>query len=222
MSEPRELTPVQEERLARYRAGAMGDDERATFEREAVRDEALLEALYVEESLDALAADARGEREAPGPPALPMPVRDARPAIAERARRRWTRLAGALLPAAAAIVLAVGVFRWAGRERRGTTGDDVVRGGGVAAQPLEPTGDLAGTPARFVWSRDPGAQSYRVELFDAQGAVIATVVTADTTLAVEALTPSPPAAGEWKVTPLDADGIERPAAPAAAFRPRGR
>lgn len=45
--------PQQEERLARYRAGAMPASERAAFEREALADDALAEALYSEESLEA-------------------------------------------------------------------------------------------------------------------------------------------------------------------------
>ena len=201
------LSPEQEERLARYRAGAMAPEERAAFEREAAASEALLEALYVEESLDTLAADARG--------VAPL---DARPAIAVRKRGLSWGLTRVLLPAAAAIVVAVGVLRWVGHGRG--PAEDIVRGSAAAAAPLEPTGEVSSAPRRFVWSRDPAAESYRVDLFDAAGAVIGTAVTADTSLEVAALAATPPAAGEWQVTPLDADGLERPAAPRAAFRTR--
>lgn len=211
MTTPDALTPEQEERLARYRAGAMAADERAAFEREAAASGALLEALYVEESLDALAADALAT----------APVLDARPAIAARRRRGWSwGLTRILLPAAAAIAVAVGVFRWAGMERRTPGGEDVVRGAGAFAQPLEPTGDLASPPRRFVWTRDPAAETYRVELFGGDGAVIGVAVTADTTLGIAALAPVAPAAGEWRVVPLDADGLERPVGPRAAFKTR--
>jgi hypothetical protein len=211
MTAPDELTPQQEERLARYRAGVMPAAERAEFEREVLASDALCEALYGEESLDALAAEARAAEK----------VLDARPALTARPRRGWSwGFTRVLLPAAAAVAVLVGVFRWTGRERGAPPGEDIVRGAGAQALPLEPTGEVASPPQRFVWSRDPGAQSYRVELFAPDGSVLGSAVTADTTLGYSALAQAPVAAGEWQVVPLDADGLERPGAPRAAFHAR--
>lgn len=205
------LTPEQEERLARYRAGAMTADERAAFERQVVASEALSEALYAEVSLDALAVEAREPARVPG----------ARPALVLRPRRDWswgvTRI---LLPAAAVLIVIAGVFRLTGRERGAPAVPDIVRGAESLAEPLEPVGELAAPPQRFTWTRDPGAESYRVDLYAPDGSVIGTYVTRDTTLGYSALSPAAVAAGEWQVVPLDTDGLERPATPRTAFRTR--
>lgn len=207
------LTPEQEELLARYRAGAMPADERAAFERQVVASEALSEALYAEVSLDALDAEARETAR----------VLDARPALAARSRRGWSwGVTRVLLPAAAALIVVAGIFRLAGPPRGAHPAPDTVRGAEALAAPLEPVGELAAPPQRFVWSRDAGAESYRVDLYALDGSVIGTSVTRDTTMDFAALSPAEVAAGEWQVVPLDADGLERPATPRAAFHTRGR
>jgi hypothetical protein len=201
------LTLQQEERLARYRAGAMSAAQRAEFEREILASEALSEALYGETSLDAVAAEVREEAGA------------TRPVGVIRPRRSWTwALTRVALPAAAALAVLAGVYRWAGHGARPT--DDLVRGAGAAALPLSPRGAIASVPQRFVWTRDPGAQSYRVDLYTPDGILHVTATTSDTTHGVAALAPAPFTAGEWQVVPIDADGMERPAAPRAAFHTR--
>jgi hypothetical protein len=205
MSAPDDLTPRDEERLARYRAGTMAPQERRAFEQDTLASDALSEALYGEEVMDALG------RAAPR-------VLDARPALA--ARRRWWALARVALPAAASVAILAGILHWAQRGR--APEDDVVRGAAAAARPLAPVGDVADAPPAFTWSRDPAADSYRVDLFAPDGARIATAVTRDTSLAASALSPAAIVAGEWRVVPLDAGGLERPAAPRAAFRLRAR
>jgi hypothetical protein len=198
------LTPEQEEQLARYRAGAMSAAERTEFEREAVASDALSEALYREASFDALTDERLATR----------------PVLVMKPRRTWTwALTRFALPAAAAIALVVGVFRLADRDR-GANQRDLVRGTVTQATLIEPLGEIAGSPQRFVWTRDPGAQSYRVDLYSPDGAMIGTAVTQDTTLGLAALTAAPLSAAEWQVVPLDADGLERPAQPRAAFHLR--
>ena len=68
--------------------------------------------------------------------------------------------------------------------------------------------------------RSGGAESWRVELCALDGDPVGTAVTTDTTIAVESLSPAPLPAGEWRVVPIDADGLERAARPQTAFRVR--
>lgn len=201
------LTPEQEERLARYRAGALAPAEREAFERELLASDALAEALYGEESLQAVVADA-----APGR-VLEAPV--ARRAAAPR---RWLdALPRYVLPAAAVLAVVAGTYALLGPRRAGPPGDEMVRGAEGTSRPLAPIGRLEGRPERFVWTRDPAAASYRVELFAADGTPLGTLVTADTTLAIGSLADSSLAAAEWRVVPLDEDGLERAALPRVAF-----
>jgi hypothetical protein len=118
------------------------------------------------------------------------------------------------------IVMAIAL--WSGRNRltplvRGPSGGARWRGGGGALAPLEPVGPISHPPRRFRWTRDSGASSYRVELFDRDARRIGVAVTADTTLAVEALTRAPITAGQWRVVPLAADGLELPRHVRAVF-----
>lgn len=201
MSERHALRPGDEERLARYRAGAMTAEERRAFEEAALGDDALAEALYLEEAWDAAMAP-------------PPRVADARPALAARGLGWW--LPRVALPAAACVAALAGILHF--EQARRAPQEDPLRGGGAGARPLAPVEDVAAWPAAFTWSRDPGAASYRVDLFAPDGTRLATVVTAETTLAASALSAAPLDAGAWRVVPLDPDGLERPAAPRAAFR----
>jgi len=188
MSDERSTLPdAQAERLERYRAGRMGTAEREAFEREALADDALADALYAHEALGALARPRRR-------PAAP-----------------WRELA---LAATFLAVFAAGAWWEAGRESPAPVS---VRRGGEAVRLLEPAGEVASPPACFTWTRDALAASYRFELGDEQGRVVATRVVRDTSLAVADLGIEPPAAGYWSVVPLAADGAERPAAAAMRF-----
>jgi hypothetical protein len=200
MSAQDELTPADEERLARYRASAMSAGERQAFERDTLASDALSEALYREEALDALGRDA--------PRRL-----DARPALA--ARRRTWGLVRAALPAAASLAALAAVLVWT--QNRRLQDEDLVRGAVAVAQPVAPVGELVEPPREFSWSRDPGAESYRVDLFAPDGSRLATVVTSATSVPAAALSAAPVPAGAWRVVPLGADGLERPAAPRVEF-----
>ena len=213
MNEADGLSPELEERLARYRAGGMDEPERAAFESEVLANDALAEALYREVSLDALLpheAQARAAAPGPGPTGV----------VQAHARRRGVLplpLARLLLPVAAVLVAISSVVLWSGRHRPDAPLDEALRGGSGALVLLEPAGSLDQPPRVFRWSRDPGAASYRVELYDAHARRLGTVVTADTVVALGALSRAPVAAGEWRVVALGADGLERAARARAAF-----
>lgn len=193
---PLPLDDLTAEKLARYRAGLLAPAERAAFEREALDRPELAEALYADLALGAVLA-ARGA------------ARPVRPA------RRW------LAPALAAVLLAVagGALWWPAR-RDGPA--PVRRGVPPALRLIAPADGAASAPARFTWSRDPGASEYRLEVFDAEGRRRFTQVVRDTTCDAAALGAAPPAAGWWTVTPLDAAGAERPAPAAFRFGPPRR
>jgi hypothetical protein len=210
MNEVLGLTPEQEEALARYRAGAMSAAERAAFEREALASDALSEALYAEVSLDLV-------RPAPRPltasaPAASRPMATVTPLPLRRSRSaaRW------LVPLAAGVI-AVSALVLLRPRPSVTPGADVLRG--VASlSALEPVGNVTATPERFRWTSVPGATSYRVELFDLSGNSMGTAVSRDTTIGFGAVARAPLAAGEWRVTAIGPDGIDRDSRTRAAFR----
>jgi hypothetical protein len=203
VSELRPLSPEQEERLARYRAGAMAPEARAAFEHEALADEALAEALYAEVELDAVRLATA--------PASPR-------TIVLEPRRSWFVLRA--LPVAAALAAVAFAGWWLTRTPAGPAGPDVLRGGSSAPQLIEPVGDVTALPAELRWNAVAGADHYRVELFDATGRRLGTAVTPETTLAIERLVTGPFGAGEWRVVPIAASGREGEPLPRAAFRTR--
>ena len=198
MNEVPGLTPEQEERLALYRAGAMSAAERVAFEREALASDALSEALYAEVSLDLVRSDPR-----PMAKVTPLPVR--RPSAT-----RW------LVPLAA-VLIAVSVLLLLRPRPSVTPGVDVLRGA-ASLSALEPVGNVSAPPERFRWTSVPGAASYRIELFDLSGNSMGTGISRDTTIAFGALAHAPLAAGEWRVTAIGPDGIDRDSRTRAAFR----
>lgn len=210
MTRPADLSPADEERLARYRAGAMPPAEREAFERDALADEALSEAIYREASFDALggAAAPRGATITPLPPAR----------MHGPGRRRALQ-AGARLAIAAGAAVVIGVTLWHARTRdSGPTPDvDAVRGVGSAVHVVEPAGPGDERPTRFTWTRDPQAESYRIEWLDAAGVPVTSRMTSDTTLVVESLGVALPESGSWRVVPIGADGLERTPSEAAPF-----
>lgn len=198
----------QVERLARYRAGSMSKSEREAFEKDVLASETLSEALYAELSLEVAAN--------PEAPEQPESRRGAsiRPLRPRAVALRWLPIAAGL-----AAVVALGWWRW--HPRPLPQGADYVRGeAGLTA--LEPSGTLDAPPARFRWTRDPGAASYRVELFDASGNDVATAVTRDTVLAFTAVTGETLSAGQWRVVAIGADGLDRRAVSRAAYEVRPR
>ena len=82
---------------------------------------------------------------------------------------------------------------------------------------LEPLGPVATTPRQFRWTRVAGATRYRLELIDAKGQTVASVITADTLVAVTSLTHAAPNSGLWRVHPLGQDGRELGAGASAVF-----
>jgi len=188
----RGLSDHQEDALARYRSGTMPAAERAVFEREVLANDVLAEALYSEQGLDA--------------------VSDRSVARARSAFPRGLAIAASLVAVAGAVVL---LPRLAGhRPERG----EILRGGdATAAAPLEPLGDIAGPPTSFRWRRDPGAESYRLEIFGADGRKAVTTVTGDTVIAAATVGVDTLTSGSWRVVPIAADGHERPSSPAVHF-----
>jgi hypothetical protein len=136
---------------------------------------------------------------------------------------RGARGIGRWLPLAASLLIVMAIALWSGRNRltppgRGSSrGGDGLRVGNGALALLEPVGSLSHPPRRFRWTRDSGAASYRIELFDRDARRIGVAVTGDTTLAIEALTREPITAGQWLVVPLAADGLELPRHVRAVF-----
>lgn len=192
MSELRRgLSDHLEDALARYRSGRMPAAERAVFEREVLANDVLAEALYSELALDAVSG---------------------RSARARSAVPRALAIAASLVAVAGAVVL---LPRLAGHPPdRG----EVLRGGeATAAAPLEPLGDIARPPTSFRWRRDPGAESYRLEIFGANGLKAATTVTGDTVIAAATIGVDTLTSGSWRVVPIAADGHERPSSPAVHF-----
>lgn len=202
MKRPDELTAEQEERLARWRAGEMDAAERAAFERDVLGSDALAEAAYREAAFDALAEPAAASAPAP------------RAAAPKRAGLAWPKLAWRVALPVAATLLAVWMLPHLVGPRRASgpaPGDDLVRGEAAAVRLVVPAGAVDAAPTRFTWTRDPGAESYRVEIFDAEGTRVATAVTRDTTLDAATLPAPAPGAGDWRVVPIAPDGAERAA-----------
>jgi len=176
-----------DERVERYLAGEMGTDERVAFEDELLANEALVDRVYEDASLQAaLEAAGRGRRERAAAAGGTVPW--------WRRRRFWW-----LLPVGAATITTVIMLAQPPRrpERpvfRGEEGEFVA---------VEPMGEVAGPPSRFVWTAAPDAAYYRFELFDDASSPIFTEETADTVVTIEAGTAQVPARGYWVVTPLN-------------------
>ena len=79
--------------------------------------------------------------------------------------------------------------------------------GADAPRAVQPSGDLEGPPHMFIWTGDPAAVRYRLEIFSAEGSRLHETTTTDTFLATEggiAL----PRVGTWRATTLDSQGAE--------------
>lgn len=187
MSNPGGGTGNLEQRLERYLAGGMGADERVAFEDELLANEALVDRVYEDASLQAaLEAAGRARRERTVAPGRAVPW--------WRRRPFWW-----LLPVGAVTITAVIMLAQPPRRPE----PPVYRGEEREFVAIEPMGELAGPPSRFVWTAAPGAAFYRFELFDDASSPVFTEETADTIVTVEAGTAQVPARGYWVVTPLN-------------------
>jgi len=124
-----------------------------------------------------------------------------------RGRRRWYQSAwiqfgvpmAAVLTAVVSILMLrpgwfglSGVPGLSGMSSRGASGFTL----------LEPDSTVSRLPERFVWTRDPRAEQYRFELFDASAHPVTMVLTTDTLVVMEAGVDVVPEKGEWSVTPM--------------------
>jgi hypothetical protein len=186
-----------EEKMALYLAGELPPEQREAFEalllEAGPEAELLSEELYSQLQLrDALApavasASSRLRRTAP-----PRPWRKA--------------AAMALVAGLAMVAVLLPQFR-NGEER-------TFRGESHGTQLLSAKRHDNGL--HLLWTRDPGAARYRVELLDRGGLAVETRLTTDTLLV---LTPPPSAiATRWRVIPLDSVGAALPAPPAEDLR----
>ena len=201
-------TRDQEVRIARYRARMMTPAERETFERDVREDETLRAALAA--------------AEAAGPPAGRRGrVLDVTRAIeiAREFREEPGSFFHAMTPIAIAIVIGLAVWWWTPSHDAQTLHD--VKPPSLSMH-LEPRGELATLPTRFVWTRDPSAARYRVEIYDADGKPLGVHVTTDTSLAFAAVTRKPHDAAAWRAVPIDAAGRDRSAADFARYHVNGR
>jgi hypothetical protein len=67
---------------------------------------------------------------------------------------------------------------------------------------VEPDSTVSELPTRFVWTRDPDAEQYRFELFDASSRPMTMVLTTDTMLVMDPDQDVVPTQGHWSVTPM--------------------
>jgi len=67
---------------------------------------------------------------------------------------------------------------------------------------VEPDSTVSKLPERFAWTRDPKAEQYRFELFDAAARPVTMVLTTDTVLVMDSDVDVVPPVGHWTVTPM--------------------
>jgi hypothetical protein len=201
-------------RIADYVEGRLTLPEREELERRVLADDAMSAALYAELNL-------RGVfREAAQRP-LPHAGSAIRPQARETAptpRRRIALLQlRVVLPLAASLVLLLFLLpRLVSQPQRKPP---VLRGSGATVVGLAQSGDLAEPPARFTWTRDPLAESYRFRLFDGRARLLHDAVTSDTTyvLPAQAVAWEGVTEGYWIVVP-QAGGAQGPASRPVRFR----
>lgn len=141
----------------------------------------------------------------------------AKPAVARisfwRSMFRVPYMAGA---AALAVVLALGVSFYHSSNHdgistigNGSYGTNPLRTGGIHF--LSPVGQLNQIPSEFRWEAFTGASSYKIELKDAIGTVLASTQTKKNVLIITPEIKAKMIEGKplsWKVTALDASGKE--------------
>lgn len=160
----------------------MDADERIAFEQELLADETLLADTYDEGTVrEALAERAAARR------------------LADRPKSRRGAIAFLTVAAAASIAFLVLVLP-------GPDADKVFRGeSGGAPMAISPVGSLDELPDRFVWTRDPGAMHYRLEIFLPSGDRFSVTTTPDTFFVPEGQ--NIPHNGSWRATTIDSVGV---------------
>jgi len=210
--------------------------------------EAVYEGVAIGAMLDEAREDGVVSRAAAGAVADVVAIDPALERARDRAQmrahggRRWVRLA---LPIAAVLAIAILTPRVV-RQLDGTARDDdgfrlrsstrPGDGGGsgadapraVAPAPapapsrprgLAPRGILTAPPERLLWTRDPAAAHYRVELYDASTQLIFSQATPETSFVLpeEAVPWDDVTSVAWRVVPLRATGEENPASEFVPF-----
>jgi len=136
------------------------------------------------------------------------------PAARRPLRRAWRHAAS--LAVAATLLVAVGLGL---RDRGRVPGDvgDISRGAGDGVTLVAPATEIAnGAPLVFVWHPDPGANRYLLEVLAADGSVVVSESTADTTLTLRDATRLAPGADySWWVRSVGDGGAQR----ASSVRP---
>ena len=181
------MSKDQEERLQQYLDGRMDPRDQLAFEEELLGDPDLMAAAYDDISVrDSLKESAQARR------IVSFGARSPR-------RRKWA-LPFLTVATAASIAFLVFVLPR-------PTDHEVFRGeAATAPRAVEPLGDVATAPVRFVWTRDPGATQYRLEIFGPDGSRLHVSTTSDTVLVFDQDF-TPPASGHWKATSLDSIGV---------------
>ena len=82
---------------------------------------------------------------------------------------------------------------------------------------LAGAGLLDGPDARFIWSRDPRADIYRLETYDLSSHLLAAAMLRDTSVLASAVLPESAKAGIWRVVPVSVGGTELPPTPNERF-----
>lgn len=172
-----------EERLQQYLDGTMSPEQRASFEQEMLQDGTLMDDAYAEINVrEALAEHAHARR------------------VALKPRPRKSAVAFLTVAAAASIAFVAFILP------RPDNGDEVFRGGaGGAPVAVVPVGETEQAPARFVWTRDPQAAHYRLEIYGHEGDRLHVATTRDTFFVPEGL--AVPRTGSWRATTIDSAGI---------------
>jgi hypothetical protein len=224
--ERKELSDLEAKRLADYVANRLTVEERRAVEQEILASPAMAAALY--EDLGTL--EMLDEAKAHASAAAVEPV-----SSSGRVSPRWwrPRLALSLAAVLALAILTPRILReLAPSEQSGPGGDFRFRSGAPASsldapapaadsppRGLSPSGDVAGAIPPFVWTRDPAATAYRLELRSEDGGFACSRLTTDTALVIEeTLFPwSEVSAATWVVVPL-AGTAERPASDSVRIR----
>jgi len=172
-----------EERLQQYLDGRLNASEREALEQELLADPEFLTDAYDEITVrEALAEAAQAHR------------------AAFRPKRKPQAVAFLAVAAVASIAFVAFILPRPG-------GEEIFRGDEAGApQAVQPVGDLEGPPHMFIWTSDPTAARYRLEIFTAEGTRLHVTTTADTFLATSgglAL----PRAGTWRATTIDSVGV---------------
>jgi hypothetical protein len=175
-----------EEQLQQYLDGRMPPEDRLAFEEELLADPGLMAATYDE----VLVRDALNEA---------IKARHIVREASRPARRRWA-IPFLAVTAAASISFLVFVLPR-------PTHDDVFRGDSSSRpHAVAPAGEITEPPVRFIWTRDPVAARYRLEIFGSDSNRLHVSTTEDTFM-VMGQEYTPPVSGFWKVTSLDSIGV---------------